>query len=93
MSSFTNKLSENSINCDLCDFEADCKVQTESSDSNITVNVVSLLYLQALWSSTKLKLTPPATCVLHPLWGLGRYEDEDEKHIYYRFDGNEVNSG
>ena len=28
-SSFTNKLSENSISFDLCDFEADCKVKLE----------------------------------------------------------------
>ena len=38
-------------------------------------------------------MSPPATRVLHPLWALGRYPDQDEEHIYYRFDGNEVHTG
>ena len=38
-------------------------------------------------------MSSPATWVLHPIRGLGKHEDEDFEHYFYRFDGNEVHTG
>ena len=34
-----------------------------------------------------------APWVFHPKWGLGKYEEEDEEHIFYRFNEKEVHTG
>ena len=38
-------------------------------------------------------MSSPATWVLHPVWGLGKLEDDDGEHFYYRFNGNEIHTG
>ena len=42
-------------------------------------------------------MSSPVTWVFHPLWGLGKYDDketeDEDEHISYRFDGNEIHTG
>ena len=38
-------------------------------------------------------MSPPATGVLHPICWLGKIEDDDDGHYFYRFNGKEVHSG
>ena len=38
-------------------------------------------------------MTSPATWVLHPVWGLGKHQDDDGEHFYYRLDGKEIHAG
>jgi hypothetical protein len=37
-------------------------------------------------------MSPPATWVFHPTWGLGKHDEEDEEHIFYRFKEDQVHT-
>ena len=54
------------------------------NEGSFNLDVFPLDY-PVLWS--------PATWVLHPIWRLGKLEDDDGEHFYYRFDGNEIHTG
>ena len=38
-------------------------------------------------------MSSPATWVCHPLWGLGKYLENAEEHIFYKFKGNGFHTG
>ena len=84
------------------------EVQTDSSDTKVTVNwgeqghlalppgTVVLKYQDKTMVVDYPVMSLPVTWVFHPLWGLGKYdEDENDENefIVYRFDGNEIHTG
>ena len=81
----------------------DSKVQTDTTDTSVTVKweksgkltlppgTVVLRYEDSDLKEIPLDypvMSPPATLVYHPLWGLGKYCANDEEHIFYKFKGN-----
>ena len=87
----------------------EAEVQTESVKSNVAVKWGKSGQFPLPHGTTILKydggfnlddypidypvMSPPATWVLHPIWGLGKIEDDDDEHYFYRFKGNEVHTG
>ena len=78
------------------------EAQTETSDSPVTANwgesdqlvlppgTVILRHKPGSLEVDYPVMSPPAPWVFHPTWGLGKYHEEDEEHISYRFQEDKV---
>ena len=88
-------------------FDKESEVQTDSSETSVAVKwgrsqeitlppgTVVLKYDESELKEVPLDypvMSSPATWVFHPLWGLGKFHDNDEEHIYYKFKGNGVHT-
>ena len=79
-------------------------MQTGSCESSVTVKwdeseltpppgTVILIYKSESLEVDYPVMSTAAPWVFHPKWGIGKYEDEDEEHIFYRFNEIEVHTG
>ena len=78
------------------------EAQTETSDSPVTAKwgesdqlvlppgTVILRHKPGSLEVDYPVMSPPAPWVFHPTWGLGKYHEEDEEHISYRFQEDKV---
>ena len=73
----------------------------ENNFLTLPPGTVVLRYEAGSYEESKVKQFPldypvmssPAPMVFHPVWGLGKYIDNDDEHIFYKFNDDEEHTG
>ena len=96
------KVKESEVQTESIDTDSDVNVKWGKHQLlTLPPGTVVLRYEPASYEQSKVKEIPldypvmssPEPMVFHPVWGLGKYLDNDDEHIFYKFNDNEERTG